>query len=376
MDRRILAFVSLFVLVSAHSAWGDGKIYGRDLIPPGIPYQRALLVFDGTHETLLLQAQFESRTDKPEGFPGWVVPVPQVPELGSMDSGNTHALFQMMERLCRPDVTQIGLILYMCVFLGLFPASCLGAIIGLVFRKRWLAGARTEEEKRRRLRLLRWIWASACILFILNVVIAFIIPNFISFGTAPVEVVKAEKVGVYDVQVIRSDEPEAIIEWLRQNAFRFDESDTLVLDRYVRRGWFFVAGKIDPSTSAGKVAATRGGLLDPLILRFPAQVPIYPLALTSTIGQDLELRLYVLASHKVAADSRLELVFAGDSKDILNVLDPSAEPKGLLLGNPERRAYILCKFKATLTPAQMKEDLTFGFAADNEPYRQHVYAWR
>ena len=35
----------------------------------------------------------------------------------------------------------------------------------------------------------------------------------------------------------------------------------------------------------------------------------------------------------------------------------------------------LCKFKGTLTPAQMEKDMIFAPAQNNEPYRKHITVW-
>ena len=35
----------------------------------------------------------------------------------------------------------------------------------------------------------------------------------------------------------------------------------------------------------------------------------------------------------------------------------------------------LCKFRDTLTPSRMQEDIVFSRASDNEPYREHVRKW-
>jgi hypothetical protein len=69
----------------ALTASGDGLFIVRDDVPPKLPYQRALNVFDGTNETLLVQSAFEQRTGMPSTV-GWIVPVPNVPELAGMSA--------------------------------------------------------------------------------------------------------------------------------------------------------------------------------------------------------------------------------------------------------------------------------------------------
>jgi len=43
-------------------------------------------------------------------------------------------------------------------------------------------------------------------------------------------------------------------------------------------------------------------------------------------------------------------------------------------GLPDKRM-ILCKFKGTMTAAQMREDLVFEATTDNAPYRETIWTW-
>jgi hypothetical protein len=44
---------------------------------------------------------------------------------------------------------------------------------------------------------------------------------------------------------------------------------------------------------------------------------------------------------------------------------------GFLAGSDMDLSY-LCKFKGTLTPEQMREDVMLALAEDDQPYRQHI----
>lgn len=46
-----------------------------------------------------------------------------------------------------------------------------------------------------------------------------------------------------------------------------------------------------------------------------------------------------------------------------------------LFDNVPDESMMLCKFKGRLTPEQMKQDLIFEPAADNEPYRETKVVW-
>jgi hypothetical protein len=111
-----------------------------------------------------------------------------------------------------------------------------------------------------------------------------------------------------------------------------------------------------------------------LIVRFEAEAPVYPLALTSTAGHETEILLYVLSEDKWQNDGRLELHYAGagglDSYGLIQEVEPEGFFAGTDLDLP-----LLCKFKGALTPKQMREDLTLTLAADRKPYRKHIIIW-
>ena len=52
------------LLLFCGQSFADGKFYARGTPPPGVPYQRALVVFDGEREVLLVQSQ------RPDATPG------------------------------------------------------------------------------------------------------------------------------------------------------------------------------------------------------------------------------------------------------------------------------------------------------------------
>jgi hypothetical protein len=189
------------------------------------------------------------------------------------------------------------------------------------------------------------------------------------------EVIIKENAGIYDVKVIRGPSADAILEWLKENEFRCGDEDRRVLQGYADRGWCFVTAKVVP-TAAERVATQ--GMTAPLVLKFQAGRPIYPLALTATAGTDTEILIYTLSDTKLVCDGRLPLHHAkpADARSILYSLLTLAEAEQWpLLRDVPEGSMTLCKFKGRLTPAQMRQDLEFTAAPDNEPCRERAIVW-
>jgi len=185
-------------------------------------------------------------------------------------------------------------------------------------------------------------------------------------------------VGVYDVKVIRGDSAEAITAWLQENEFAFDQADTAAFDDHVARGWCFVTAKTRPDAETEENPTTVNGLLAPLVLTFDVNEPVYPLALTATAGTETEILLFTLTDNKPTCNNRLELQCARkiDSRDVTDrlIIETEGDEWTPMEGLPDRRM-MLCKFKGTMTAAQMREDLVFEPAPDNESYRETIWAW-
>ena len=82
--QLFILFSLVFILIAAPiSSIADGKFYYREKIPSDIPFQRAILLFDGEIETLIVQSKYQSSLDE---F-GWVIPTPSFPEVSKGESG-------------------------------------------------------------------------------------------------------------------------------------------------------------------------------------------------------------------------------------------------------------------------------------------------
>jgi hypothetical protein len=372
MKKTTLFLVLLVLLAGGVPALADGKFYGSEEIVPEIPYQRALLLFDGEQETLVLQSKYDTADSATADSLGWVVPVPSVPELASMDADLAASLFAELYARTRlqPGVNRSSYLLLLAITF----VPPIASILTLLACWLSLFVPRMRFVQRHRKGLI--IGAFLALLPSACGCLGLWMFPFSAWNAfpPPVEVIEAEQVGVYDVQVVKVNDAGDLIEWLDQNRFRFDEEDTQAFDQYLQRGWCFVAARIDPSSRTGEQAAS-GGLAAPLIMRFQAQAPVYPLALTATSGHETRVLLYVLSDGKWQNDGRLALHYAGRTRlpqreDLLD----SVEPEGFFSRADLALPY-LCRFGGRLTPEEMREDLVFTRAEDNKPYPKRIFIW-
>jgi hypothetical protein len=369
----------LWVLVvgaMGEAAYGDGKFFVREKVPADLPYQRAFLTFFNGYETLLVQSKYELAKPADVNSLGWVVPVPAVPEVASVRADVASWFFSATGRRTQPRPVHVsdmlslsGIVLFFAGVVLCIP-WCTPYVVEYLFPGRMrlprLAGGRLARI--------------AAVLMVGGLLLAIITggrAGRMAAGGPPVEVVKAQQAGIYDVKVIRADTAEAITSWLRDNGFNFGQADTDVLQDYVRRGWCFVTAKVGPDSQASDRKVVTDGLVAPLILRFPVEKPIYPLALTATAGSATEILLYTLTEKKLSCGERLKLRNARHSGAQVEILaDALAQSQSSVLFtavHPDKR--MLCKFKWRLTAEQMRQDLEFGPALDDEPYAERTIVW-
>ncbi len=357
----ITVLVSIALLLVEQVCFADGKVFVREEVSATIPYQRAFILCDEGKETLILQSKLE--TAEAGSTMGWVVPVPSVPELASMDPSQAYKLFWMLDRSSAPKVIRSRSIfqgIVLIIILSAFAVSVVQLVVS------FLPCGRNLKEKR--ISLERAV-ISTVLLLVLFVVA---VPSLLSArGELGIEILSSETVGIYDTTVLRADDSTDLIEWLNQNGFAFENVDEVAFDDYVEKNWCFVAAKVGYEVPE-EFLGIEDGLLDPLILRFETEKPVYPLALTSTIGVDTEVLIYFLSNQKMQCENRLELQYAGDFNPS-NLRRWSHGEDDFSFLEWEKKLDYLCKFKGILTPKEMRKDLIFSCAPDNKPYRKRIF---
>ena len=359
--KRTFIFWLWALIVISNISYGDGKFY-LEKVPVGVPYQRAILLFEDGKETLVLQSQYKTIEIDDANSIAWVVPVPSVPELATIDADEATVAFFILGLQSRPSVFPV---VQIAVFIGLVLLVCflIEYLFYRCFAKRTMG--RTTHLAVSGLRF------GIMLLVIFIFAIMFLSP---SLGVKGVDVVKAETVGIYDVKVIRGDDATSVTKWLKDNGFGFGEKDSIVFEQYVKKDWCFVTAKIGKDVSLNSREAISEGLAAPLILRFDSKEAVYPMALTGTTERNTEVLLYVFSDHKMECGDKLKLKYFDErSNPFERGAFSTVKPDGFF-DNIETKAQKVCKFKGTLKPDQMKEDIVFKKAKDNKPYRK--IKWR
>lgn len=225
------------------------------------PTQKAILLHDQGREELVLQVKY----DGPAEEFGWLVPVPGLPQVskGSMEG------FYELSRLTQEHWPERHLVYQGMMSNGAGPAE-------------------------------------------------------------PVKVIEIKTVGAYEVAVLASTKAASLTEWLAANHFVFPKDKQAVLDRYIQKGWYFVAARINPegngfalkSGTPQKAAIARAtrkklanGELHPLVLSFPAEKCVFPLAISAVNGKPSEVSLYVLSAEPLMSRVIFERKFAAYQRE-------------------------------------------------------------
>lgn len=138
-------------------------------------------------------------------------------------------------------------------------------------------------------------------------------------GGPGVSVVRRERVGPYDTVVLRSEDPEALTDWLVVNGYSIPDEIRPVIDAYVDEGNDFLALRLAPSVGVDQ--------MEPVRVITPGGDYLLPLRMVAAgVGSYVDIKLFVIAEGRytmpdmaeVAIDERkLEYDFATNSHNYL-----------------------------------------------------------
>ena len=232
--------------------WADGGFFGELADSATTVDQRAVVVFDGSRETLIIQTAYDGdATDF-----AWVIPVPAL--VGAGDIGTVEpAIFEDLYYLTEPSAY---------VYTGQALTGC--------------GGGNQQGEDERTVRG----WTQL-------------------------------QVDGYDLAVLSATESADLQKWLNENGYAFPAGHEGELAHYVNKAWFFIAAKMNPSAEQdalgeepplGPDGNYGSGRLEnqmrPLRISFPTTEPVYPMRISRvSTRSEAEILLYVIARHRVVS---------------------------------------------------------------------------
>jgi hypothetical protein len=113
---------------------------------------------------------------------------------------------------------------------------------------------------------------------------------------SPVEVFAAGEVGPYGLHVIGSEDPQALITWLREHNYRVTEPMEPLIDVYVREGFAFLAMRLLPEQNDQDV--------QPVKVTYPSERPMIPLRLTAVAANpDMAVMVWFYAESQAVPEN-------------------------------------------------------------------------
>ena len=132
-----------------------------------------------------------------------------------------------------------------------------------------------------------------------------------------VRVIEVKTVGAYEVAMLSAQDAGSLARWLKAHDYVIPQEKAGTIDEYIRKGWYFVAAKINldkpvalqraagttskntsPSAKQRKAIKKKlsSGELHPLLISFSTPKCIFPLRVSAVGGKPSEVSLYVLSA--------------------------------------------------------------------------------
>ena len=123
------------------------------------------------------------------------------------------------------------------------------------------------------------------------------------FGANRIKPVTIKATGAIQVSVLSAQDTNSLSEWLAIHDFVLPKAMRPLLDRYVTNHWYFVAARIKPDHG------TASAELQPLVISFPSDKCVFPLALSAAGSRPSEVTVLVLAAEPLMSRALFEKSF-------------------------------------------------------------------
>lgn len=129
----------------------------------------------------------------------------------------------------------------------------------------------------------------------------------------PSPLVVQASVGPYDYAILKADNKDLMLQWLKDNKYFIPTGTEQASGPYIRPGAFFLALKLKAGEAAGS--------LQPVVLRYKSDLPMIPIVLTSVAAQpNMGIQVWMLGAgraiprnyyHTVVNDAQIDWFTAG-----------------------------------------------------------------
>jgi len=184
-----------------------------------------------------------------------------------------------------------------------------------------------------------------------------------------IDIINEQSVGVFNAVTLSADKPDALINWLQENEYRYNVQDKDVIDYYIQRGWVFTVIKMEGSSEPGISEYYRYNI-NPILFRYSASSLVYPVRLSSiNAGDRTDIVTYVLSDSKMTfPGAKMEYANNIDDDELDEIMERYPAFGGLI----GRQRY-LTKLKRTFSIMEMDVDIEMSAAPDNDEFRSVIY---
>jgi hypothetical protein len=189
-------------------------------------------------------------------------------------------------------------------------------------------------------------------------------------SVAGVDILGEKSLGIFDTVTLSASDSSALINWLRDNGYKYTNQDKDILDYYIQKKWVFTAMKIDSSSISVSPDYYYGYNINPVIFRYSASAPIYPMHLASINAEDsTDLVIYVLSDSKMTfPGAKVEYANRIDDNE-LKEIDKLYPAFGGLIGQNR----YLTKLRRTFTIMEMESDIEITPADNNREFKDIIF---
>ena len=124
-------------------------------------------------------------------------------------------------------------------------------------------------------------------------------------AAASVEVFASGEVGPYGFDVVGSDDPDALVGWLRDNGYRVTADMEPIINRYVEEQFVFLAMKLRPDQGVQDI--------EPVKVTYPSERPMIPLRLTAVAANpNMAVMVWIYADRQATPVNYARMNIAND----------------------------------------------------------------